>query len=129
MMDFFANIEFVKSHWHEAEFRRGDKYHPGIAGGRIYAKNPAFEGMEWILSGNVNWPFERSNLLTEEMAWAEAAEFTRKKLEEIRLIELEDEFIKMWRSTGEPKDLGWQACDRILARQCTALATARRGMK
>ena len=71
-----SHEDYVRSKWISVRYD----------GHRILAKRP--NGGEWILSGNRNYPFERSLHFSTPHAWEAAAKFTRKIEEDILGVSL-----------------------------------------
>jgi len=88
---------------------------------------PPLSNGDWILSGNINYPFEASNSYAEGNAWSASAAFTRQRLAQI--AEMEEE-IKVLRGYDADNSCHSACCmDRTLGRLESILADLRHGMR
>jgi len=95
-------------------------------GHRIIADH-YLSGAHWILSGNINYPFDRSNHQNEQTAWKAALEYTRSRLAEIAELDEEMSLLAYLASRCSAEKPA-QAANRIHSRLQSIRADLTRGM-
>jgi hypothetical protein len=98
----FNDKEFVQAHW-------GDGLDPDFSDDSIFF---------FVEDRGVNFD-----------SWASAAEFTRNRLEEIAKLGSEIHAVERWLTECESEGFLYPVRARILAREQTALAELKRGMR
>lgn len=111
--------EFVRAHWERAEFCPKPRSQEGCIslGGRGFTRLTVSD----TISGYAG---------TESLAWQAAAEFTRERLEEVRLAKIDVAQVehKLFISCGIDNCEQCASAKRILAREQAHLESLRRGM-
>jgi len=121
MEDRMSDEEFVRQHWSSVRYQelRGNPsyYSYGI----VYCAAPYSKGSEWLLSGKTE--------LKKAEAWSAARAITEHRLEEIRQVEEEIEWVRNFAATERDGTLMFTRPERIINRLESILSGLRKGMR
>jgi len=109
--------DYVRRFWIEVRYD----------GHRILAKRS--EGVEFIISGNANCPFEFSHHLSQPKAWAAARRFTEEHLGGISIVDAEIDWIMSYVNDHPAEGSCTCAGHRVLQSKREEVAALKEGMK